>query len=114
MVVEKVRKDDTASTFEFQFGFNRVWINGRLVLLLLTNKYLINQLSKNVNLPWAGLTSDSKVNLGSGGSAVDRSGGSLTSTIEPAFVRLHSHRETSIELVACDRVLGFVVRKQLV
>ena len=37
MGVEKVRKDDTARTFEFLFRFNRVWINGRLLLLLLQN-----------------------------------------------------------------------------
>ena len=35
MGVEKVRKDDTARTFEFLFRFNRVWINSRLLLLLL-------------------------------------------------------------------------------
>ena len=35
MGVEKVRKDDTALTFEFLFRFNRVWINSRLLLLLL-------------------------------------------------------------------------------
>ena len=40
MGIEKVRKDDTARTFEFLFRFNRVWINGRLLLLLL----LLNQL----------------------------------------------------------------------
>ena len=34
MGVEKVRKDDTARTFEFLFRFNRVWINTRLLLLL--------------------------------------------------------------------------------
>ena len=34
MGVEKVRKDDTARTFEFLFRFNRVWINSRLLLLL--------------------------------------------------------------------------------
>ena len=31
----EVRKDDTARTFEFLFRFNRVWINSRLLLLLL-------------------------------------------------------------------------------
>ena len=36
MGVEKVRKDDTARTFEFLFRFNRVWINSRLLLLLIT------------------------------------------------------------------------------
>ena len=35
MGIEKVRKDDTARTFEFLFRFNRVWINSRLLLLLL-------------------------------------------------------------------------------
>ena len=35
MGVEKVRKDDTARTFEFLFRFNRVWINSRLLLVLL-------------------------------------------------------------------------------
>ena len=35
MGVEKVCKDDTARTFEFLFRFNRVWINSRLLLLLL-------------------------------------------------------------------------------
>ena len=34
MGVEKVRKDDTARTFEFLFRFNRVWINSRLLLLV--------------------------------------------------------------------------------
>ena len=33
--VEKVRKDDTARTFEFLFRFNRLWMNTRLLLLLL-------------------------------------------------------------------------------
>ena len=32
MGVEKVRKDDTARTFEFLFRFDRVWINNRLLL----------------------------------------------------------------------------------
>ena len=35
MGVEKVCKDDTACTFEFLFRFNRVWINSRLLVLLL-------------------------------------------------------------------------------
>ena len=34
MGVEKVRKDDTALTFEFLFRFNRVFIYSRLLLLL--------------------------------------------------------------------------------
>ena len=38
MGVEKVRKGDTARTFEFLFRFNRVWINSRLLLLLLSLK----------------------------------------------------------------------------
>ena len=37
MGVEKVHKDDMACTFEFLFRFNRVWINSRLLLLLLYN-----------------------------------------------------------------------------
>ena len=35
-----IRKDDTARTFEFLFRFNRVWINSRLLLLLLSKIYL--------------------------------------------------------------------------
>ena len=40
MGVEKVRKDDTARTFEFLFRFGRVWINGRLLLLLFIAPFL--------------------------------------------------------------------------
>ena len=34
MGIEKVRKDDTAHTFEFLFKFNMVWIYSKLLLLL--------------------------------------------------------------------------------
>ena len=42
MGVEEVRKDDTARTFEFLFRFNRVWINSKLLLLLLVRKSVVS------------------------------------------------------------------------
>ena len=35
MGVEKVRKDDLARNFEFLFRFNKVWINSRLLCIII-------------------------------------------------------------------------------
>ena len=35
MGIEKVRKDDTARTFEFLFRFNRVWIAGYIIIIII-------------------------------------------------------------------------------
>ena len=65
MGVEKVRKDDTARTFEFLFRFNRVWINGRLLLLLLLFSFATfkSDLKKlcSFTVEWTFRTSDSTI-----------------------------------------------------
>ena len=46
MSVEKVRKDDTARTYEFLFMFYRVWINSRLLLVLFTSQIFDQEIRK--------------------------------------------------------------------